>query len=210
MLDLVALSLYGQKKDMNYDARSRRFLLELEHTLELSRGDLNAVERSVSQQIYYALEEQEKKDTGSSSVKKAIQEGSKRNKALRWAATGAGIVGGGAIIALTGGLAAPLLAPFLVGITGAGFFATAGGVALVTSLFGLTGGGLAGWKMHRRMKGISEFEFKQILDDPDLPPIPSLHCTICISGFLLQENDTKVDKHTHTHTHQNRSMILTG
>jgi hypothetical protein len=43
------------------------------------------------------------------------------------------------IIALTGGLAAPLLAPFLVGLTGATFFATAGGIALVTSLFGLTG-----------------------------------------------------------------------
>ncbi|KAI9254675.1 hypothetical protein BY458DRAFT_480852 [Sporodiniella umbellata] len=192
LLDLVALALYGQKQDMNYDARSRRFLLELEHLLDLSRGDLNSVERSVSQQIYYALEEQEQKnDASSSSIKKALKKGAQNNKALRWAATGAGIVGGGAIIALTGGLAAPLLAPFLVGITGAGFFATAGGVALVTSLFGLTGGGLAGWKMHRRMKGISEFEFTRILNDPDLPPIPSLHCTICVSGFLMEENDAK-------------------
>lgn len=41
--------------------------------------------------------------------------------------------------AITGGLAAPLLAPLLVGLTGATFFATAGGVALMTSLFGLTG-----------------------------------------------------------------------
>lgn len=98
-------------------------------------------------------------------------------------------------IALTGGLAAPLLAPLLVGITGATFFATAGGVALVTSLFGLTGGGLAGWKMHRRMKGIEEFEFKQILNDPDLPPVPALHCTICISGFLLEsKEETRVKK----------------
>ena len=43
------------------------------------------------------------------------------------------------MIAITGGLAAPLLAPLLVGLTGATFFATAGGVALMTSLFGLTG-----------------------------------------------------------------------
>lgn len=94
---------------------------------------------------------------------------------------------------MTGGLAAPLLAPLLVGVTGATFFATAGGVALVTSLFGLTGGGLAGWKMHRRMKGVEEFGFKQILTDPDLPPVPALHCTICISGFLLDSVDeTKV------------------
>lgn len=93
------------------------------------------------------------------------------------------------MIALTGGLAAPLLAPLLVGVTGATFFATAGGIALVTSLFGLTGGGLAGWKMHKRMKGIEEFGFRQILNDPDLPPVPTLHCTICISGFLLESKD---------------------
>jgi hypothetical protein len=29
--------------------------------------------------------------------------------------------------------------------------------------------------MHRRVKNIEEFEFKQILTDPDLPPIPALH-----------------------------------
>ncbi|CEG66634.1 hypothetical protein RMATCC62417_03177 [Rhizopus microsporus] len=196
MLDLVALSIYGhQKAEMYYDARARNLLLELERCLQLSCGDLNAVERSVSQQIYYALQEQQSSshtDNMGASAKKAVQEGNKKQQALRWVATGAGILGGGAVIALTGGLAAPLLAPLLVGVTGAGFFATAGGVALITSLFGLTGGGLAGWKMHRRMKGIDEFEFRQILRDPDLPPIPSLHCTICISGFLLESaNETK-------------------
>jgi hypothetical protein len=99
------------------------------------------------------------------------------------------------LIALTGGLAAPLLAPLLVGMTGATFFATAGGVALVTTLFGLTGGGLAGWKMHRRMNGLEEFGFKRILNDPDLPPVPALHCTICISGFLLDGKDeTRVSR----------------
>ena len=48
------------------------------------------------------------------------------------------------ILALTGGLAAPLVAPLVVGLTGATFFTTAGGIALMTSLFGLTGGGLTG------------------------------------------------------------------
>lgn len=48
------------------------------------------------------------------------------------------------IVALTGGLAAPLVAPLVVGLTGATFFTTAGGIALMTSLFGLTGGGLTG------------------------------------------------------------------
>ncbi|KAL7310136.1 hypothetical protein PS15m_010931 [Mucor circinelloides] len=208
MVDLLALALHvtpnAMKEDakkskakhvMLYDARSRRFLLELEHALNLYMGDLVSVEKSVAQQMYYGmLEQQEKQQEDGSpsmqqnmdlSARKAIEGANKKKQAFRWIATGAGIIGGGAVIALTGGLAAPLLAPLLVGVTGATFFATAGGVALVTSLFGLTGGGLAGWKMHKRMKGIEEFEFKQILNDPDLPPVPALRCTICISGFLL-------------------------
>lgn len=28
--------------------------------------------------------------------------------------------------------------------------------------------------MHRRMQGLEEFEFEQILNDADLPPIPTL------------------------------------
>ncbi|CEP13103.1 hypothetical protein [Parasitella parasitica] len=207
MVDLLALALHvtppAIKEDaqksraahvMLYDARSRRFLLELQHALRLCAGDLMSVENSVAQQMYYAMleQQQQQKEEGSStqqnmdlSARKAIQDTNKKKQAFRWIATGAGIIGGGAVIALTGGLAAPLLAPLLVGVTGATFFATAGGVALVTSLFGLTGGGLAGWKMHKRMKGIEEFEFKQILNDPDLPPVPALGCTICVSGFLL-------------------------
>ncbi|KAG2197086.1 hypothetical protein INT46_003154 [Mucor plumbeus] len=212
MVDLLALALHvtpnAMKEDakkskakhiMLYDARSRRFLLELEHALCLYMGDLGSVEKSVAQQMYYGLLEQQDKQQNDGSptmqqnmdlsARKAMQDSNKKKQAFRWIATGAGIIGGGAVIALTGGLAAPLLAPLLVGVTGATFFATAGGVALVTSLFGLTGGGLAGWKMHKRMKGVEEFEFKQILNDPDLPPVPALRCTICVSGFLFDSKE---------------------
>ena len=37
-----------------------------------------------------------------------------------------------------------------------------------------------GWKMHRRMQGLEEFAFEQILNDADLPPIPTLQVYICI------------------------------
>ncbi|KAL1935010.1 hypothetical protein VTP01DRAFT_4150 [Rhizomucor pusillus] len=183
---------------MVYDARARQFLFQLAYTMKLDLADVAAVERSIAQQMYFALQENSKeKDPNledraaimDQSAKKAMTETNTKKKAMRWLATGAGVLGGGALIALTGGLAAPLLAPLLVGITGATFFATAGGVALVTSLFGLTGGGLAGWKMHRRMQGLQEFQFQQILSDADLPPIPTLQCTICISGYYLHEKD---------------------
>ncbi|KAJ8662910.1 hypothetical protein O0I10_001086 [Lichtheimia ornata] len=204
LVDLLALSMHldhPTKKDtpVVYDARSRRFLFELAQLMKLAPTDVTAVERSVAQQMYFALQENsgEEKDPHledratlmDQSAKTSIQNTNKQKKHLKWLATGAGVLGGGALIALTGGLAAPLLAPLLVGLTGATFFATAGGIALVTSLFGLTGGGLAGWKMHRRMQGLEEFAFEQILNDADLPPIPTLQCTICISGFLMDNKD---------------------
>lgn len=37
-----------------------------------------------------------------------------------------------------------------------------------------------GWKMHRRMQGLEEFAFEQILNDADLPPIPTLQVHIYI------------------------------
>lgn len=122
LLDILALALHitnieeDKKKDvvMLYDARSRRFLVELEHLLNLSRGDLTAVENSVAQQMYYALlecqDKIEKKHGGESSAKaimqqnmdisaqKALMDSNKKKNAFRWIATGAGIIGGGAVI----------------------------------------------------------------------------------------------------------------
>lgn len=105
LVDLLALALQiGDKKIMIYDSRSRKFLLQLEHSLNLYRGDLTSVERSVSQQMYYALLENQEKNTNSVeqnmdlSAKKAMQDASKKKQAFKWLATGAGIIGGGALI----------------------------------------------------------------------------------------------------------------
>ncbi len=115
LVDLVALALQinnnPEKKKENvmlYDARSRRFLLELERKLNLSRGDLSSVERSISQQMYYALlENTEKKEDSKGktmqqnmdlSARKAITDTNKKKEAFKWIATGAGIIGGGALI----------------------------------------------------------------------------------------------------------------
>ncbi|KAI9252863.1 hypothetical protein BDA99DRAFT_548304 [Phascolomyces articulosus] len=155
LVDLLAVAMHLNKQPSSqegviYDARSRRFLFELARLAALSPADVTAVERSVAQQMYFALQENTKeKDRDGNlqdraalmdqSAQKKIEETNKEKKAFKWLATGAGVLGGGALIALTGGLAAPLLAPLLAGLTGATFFATAGGVALMTSLFGLTG-----------------------------------------------------------------------
>lgn len=114
MTDILALALHitpsSMKEDakkanakhvMLYDARSRQFLKGLEHWLRLYPGDLSAVENSVAQQMYYSMQEQQngniKKDLDSS-ARKAIDEANSKSKALKWIATGAGILGGGAVI----------------------------------------------------------------------------------------------------------------
>ncbi|GAA5965962.1 hypothetical protein JCM21900_004707 [Sporobolomyces salmonicolor] len=69
--------------------------------------------------------------------------------------------------------------------TGAGFIL--GGVAI-----GLTGGGLAGYRTHRRMKGLQDVSFEPVKDEDahEFPQIPSLVSTIVASGFLLDLKDS--------------------
>jgi hypothetical protein len=88
---------FSKRPNGLYDARERRFLIELEHIYRLERGDLSAVERSVSQQMYYALQKDQEDDMGSS-TKKAVEEASGKKKAFRWLATGGAVLGGGAVI----------------------------------------------------------------------------------------------------------------
>lgn len=50
-------------------------------------------------------------------------------------------------------------------------------------------GGLAGYRTHRRLKGLDELTFDK-LEKPDVPSIPSLTATIVVSGFLLDPEDS--------------------
>ncbi|RUS15585.1 hypothetical protein BC937DRAFT_92262 [Endogone sp. FLAS-F59071] len=179
-----------------YDARSRALLFCVANLIGLASHELLMVEKSIGQQLYFQL--QERRDAGQEDsgptedsatimdqhASRAMDDQERKKRKWRWFATGMGVAGGAAIIGLTGGLAAPVVAPLVAGLTGASFFATTGGIALMTGVFGLTG-----WKMHRRTRGIKDFSFTQIIKDPTLPPIPSLHLTICISGYLLTSKD---------------------
>lgn len=92
---------------MVYDARARQFLFQLAYTMKLDLADVAAVERSIAQQMYFALQENSKeKDPNledraaimDQSAKKAMTETNTKKKAMRWLATGAGVLGGGALI----------------------------------------------------------------------------------------------------------------
>lgn len=76
--------------------------------MKLAPTDVTAVERSVAQQMYFALQENsgEEKDPHledratlmDQSAKTSIQNTNKQKKHLKWLATGAGVLGGGALI----------------------------------------------------------------------------------------------------------------
>ncbi|KAG0361241.1 hypothetical protein BC939DRAFT_463075 [Gamsiella multidivaricata] len=121
----------------------------------------------------------------------SMHELEKKKKTWKYLATGLSIAAGATVIGLTGGLAAPLVAVgagVLLG-SGAAVLGTTAGIAVMASLFGLAGGGLAGYKMHRRTKDLKTLSFVPIVKDPTLPQIPSLHLAIVISGYLFEESE---------------------
>ncbi|PLW44517.1 hypothetical protein PCASD_11478 [Puccinia coronata f. sp. avenae] len=203
-------------ENLNYSALDRQLIFQVAHGLGIEPMTVYAAEKLVSQELFFIMQQAEQasenagadqREEASSTVaerkltstsRMAIQAAAEKKKWLRYIGAGAGVIVGGVAIGLTGGLAAPVLAPFLVGLTGGalGFLATSGGAILIGTLFGLAGGGLVGYRAQRRLKGIDEFAFERLPDqdgevDVDIPRIPSLHATIVSTGFLLTPTEYK-------------------
>lgn len=79
-------------------------------------------------------------------------------------------------------MAAPGIAAGVAAVVGSGLvaFTTA---ASISVLFGVGGGGLAAYKIHRRTKGLTEFQFQKETSRGNL------HCVICLSGWLRDIQD---------------------
>ena len=120
---------------------------------------------------------------------------------------GAGILAG-TLFALTGGLAAPGIAAGVAAVAGtaAGTAAVTAltSAAVVTTIFGVGGGGLAAYKMQRRTQGLTEFEFcRETKGRPDRRGSRNvgtnvgdgdkieaeLFSVLCISGWLRDQCD---------------------
>ncbi|XP_044301450.1 transmembrane and coiled-coil domain-containing protein 4 isoform X2 [Varanus komodoensis] len=105
----------------------------------------------------------------------------RRKKLKRYLLIGLATVGGGTVIGLTGGLAAPLVATgaaAVIGSAGAAALGSAAGIAVMASLFGAAGAGLTGYKMKKRVGAIEEFEFLPLTEGKQL------HIAIAVTGWL--------------------------
>ncbi|KNZ50609.1 hypothetical protein VP01_432g9 [Puccinia sorghi] len=214
-------------ENLNYSALDRQLIFHVAEGLGMDTTIVYEAEKLVAQELFFILQQaeqasnmkpaddaegqQEEEEESSTerrlmkTSKAAIRAAGRKKKWLRYLGAGAGVIVGGVAIGLTGGLAAPVLAPFLVGLSGGalGFLATSGGAILIGTLFGLAGGGLTHYshnilldRAQRRLKGIDEFTFERLPDqdgevDGDLPRIPSLHATIVSTGFLLTPTEYK-------------------
>jgi hypothetical protein len=121
------------------------------------------------------------------------QHGISKEQILRGIKVGSAGALGATLFAITGGLAAPGIAAGLAAVAGtsaiaAGVSTVLSSAAAISTIFGVGGAGLAGYKMHRRTKGLTEFNFNKESGgkrDSDV----ELFGTICISGWLRDNRD---------------------
>jgi hypothetical protein len=178
MAKVLAVSLPGR----GYDSRMRALLLDMRRRLRLGQDDfIQSVEWSVLHELRKsALQGQQELEA----------QQSKERTRRRWVFTGIGAVAGGLAVGLTAGLAAPFVFPALasaVGLTSlAAFFATTGGIATMSVLFGAAGAGLTSYRVGRRLGDVEDFRFIPLGVNPFEE---RLHAVVGVSGWLDDEAD---------------------
>lgn len=169
--DLLSFSL----KDDRYDARARVLICHMASLLRAPLEELDLLEETFLESL------KESKEEDSESAEASRKKKENRRKWKRYLLIGLATVGGGTVIGVTGGLAAPLVAAgaaTVIGSAGAAALGSAAGIAIMTSLFGAAGAGLTGYKMKKRVGAIEEFTFLPLTEGRQL------HITIAITGWL--------------------------
>ncbi|NXD86677.1 TMCO4 protein, partial [Halcyon senegalensis] len=158
-----------------YDARARVLICHVTWLLRIPLEELEVLEESLLESL------KEQKEEESETAEESRKKKERRRKLKRYLLIGLATVGGGTVIGLTGGLAAPLVAAgaaTVIGSAGAAALGSTAGIAVMASLFGAAGAGLTGYKMKKRVGAIEEFEFLPLTEGKQL------HITIAITGWL--------------------------
>ncbi|ETS81234.1 hypothetical protein PFICI_06236 [Pestalotiopsis fici W106-1] len=189
----------------NYSAYSRALVCYLASALEVSPLFLDREEVEIATTMVETAQkaEAEKNKGGGMSADAEAQKRKESGKVGRYWKVGLASVAGAAIIGVTGGLAAPLVAGAvggLMGSVGLGGLASFLGVfwmngALVGTLFGAFGAKMTGEMIDRYAKEVEDFRFLPLAEEwgehskQDGPAARRLRVTIGINGWLKEEGD---------------------
>ncbi|KAL7787428.1 DUF726 domain-containing protein [Trichoderma ceciliae] len=204
-LSCVLLLLLSTGK---YSAHSRALVLYLASSLELSQTFLNNTEAEIAMSLMESsTANKDQKEAMSADAEAAKRR--QQNKVSRFWKVGLASVAGAAVIGVTGGLAAPLVAGAIgsvLGGVGLGGVASFLGIfwmngALVGTLFGAYGAKMTGEMMDNYAKEVEDFRFLPLKEETttDVPEAITkeqkeqrrLRVTIGINGWLNSEDDIK-------------------
>ncbi|KAF1776776.1 Alpha/Beta hydrolase fold [Phytophthora cactorum] len=191
-LEIVKRLLWFTVKSVGYDARSRTLLRRLVLAMELQWTDVTREEVDIGQTLY------------AEATAMPLDKVAAKPKITDWkrnAAIGAAAVTGGALLAVTGGLAAPAIAASLTALGGAGVtigaaVGSAAGVTATTVLFGTAGAGVMGMKADTRTRGVHDFSFDLVSAGDGMNRLPSSvgDSREYLRAFYRQRNPEKVDQ----------------
>lgn len=195
-LKTVAVLVLASENSMSEPARGRR--------KRRRRDVVQAATRrfeSLEQHIAKTLIELAKRNEGDAKNLRPVniaedqgdrRRGMSRRQVMRSLKVGGTAVAAGALFAVSGGMAAPVIAGAVATLaSGTAVAATAAiltSTAALTTIFGVGGGGLAAYKMQRRTKGLTEFEFTKE-GHQEFEETAELFSTICISGWVRDQHD---------------------
>jgi len=188
-----------------YDARAHYLIIEIAELLGIPR-DLVEIH---CESIYELLLQAQPNDLEQQSDPDAVKDKQRRetrNKIKKYIMIGLASIGGGAVIGVTGGLAAPIVASAFAGVIGAGSIVMSSAAAgVVGSLFGVAGAGLTASKMNKRIGDLEEFAFESLNPSHDQT---SLTITIAISGWISDEGPQQFSKPWKTLRHTKEQYCL--
>lgn len=172
--------------DSVYDARSRVLLERMGKTLEVPWLDICRFEKRVTD----ALEMQQQAEQENWNEDEHLENRRKMALKRKYVMMGLATVGGGLVIGLSAGLAAPLIGAGLaagfttIGVGGTtSFLAGAGGAAIITSGAAASGSYMGGKAANKRMGAVRTFEYRPLHNNK------RVNLIITISGWMTSTND---------------------
>ncbi|KAI1855618.1 hypothetical protein JX266_000483 [Neoarthrinium moseri] len=187
----------------NYSAYSRTLICYLSSALEVSPKFLDHEEVEIATTMVESAQKADEQKKSGMSADAEAQKRAESGKAGRFWKVGLASVAGAAIIGVTGGLAAPLVAGAvggLMGSVGLGGLASFLGIfwmngALVGTLFGAFGAKMTGEMIDQYAKEVEDFRFLPLKEEwgphskKNGPEARRLRVTIGVNGWLQEEGD---------------------